>query len=52
MDLLLFLQVHLIVSGRLVLAGNSLHWLEYEGGCENGFVLKNYNMLKNKLKRT
>lgn len=42
----------LIVSGSLVLAGNTLHWLEYESSCENGFVIKNYNKLKNKLKRT
>ena len=42
----------LIVSGSLVLAGNTLHWLEYEVSCENGVVLKNYNKLKSKLNKT
>jgi|GEM_PF-2971455 len=36
----------LIVSGSLVLAGNTLHWLEYHGSCENGVVMKNYKKIK------
>ena len=41
----------LIVSGSLVLAGNTLHWLEYEASCENGIVLKNYNKLRSNLNK-
>lgn len=28
----------LVVSGSVVLLGNTLHWLEYHGHCEQGFV--------------
>jgi hypothetical protein len=28
----------LVVSGSAVLAGNTLHWLEYHGRCEQGVV--------------
>lgn len=26
----------LVLSGSIVVAGNTLHWLEYEATCENG----------------
>lgn len=30
----------LAVSGSVVLLGNTLHWVEYHGRCETGFVSK------------
>ena len=27
-----------IVSGSVVLAGNTIHWLEYQGTCEGGYL--------------
>lgn len=30
-----------IISGSIVLVGNSLHWLEYQGSCEDGLLLRN-----------
>lgn len=30
----------LVVSGSVVLAGNTLHWMEYHGRCEQGLVNK------------
>lgn len=30
--------VTFVVSGSIVLAGNTLHWLEYQGTCESGFL--------------
>ena len=41
-----------VISGGLVLAGNTLHWLEYQGTCKDGIVLKSINKLKKKLKKS
>ena len=41
-----------VISGGVVLAGNTLHWLEYQGTCKDGIVLKSFNKLKRKLKKT
>jgi len=30
----------LIISGSIVLVGNSLHWLEYQSTCDEGLLLK------------
>jgi len=27
-----------VVSGGVVLAGNSLHWLEFHGTCDSGYI--------------
>ena len=35
-----------VISGSLVLAGNTIHWLEYHTSCEKGVFLKSYNELK------
>jgi hypothetical protein len=29
-----------IISGSIVLVGNSLHWLEYQGTCSDGYLNK------------
>lgn len=36
----------LIVSGSIVMLGNTIHWLEYHGSCEKGFVSKKLNKYK------
>ena len=41
----------LVVSGSLVLIGNTLHWLEYQGTCNNGFIIKNYEKFKTELQK-
>ena len=38
-----------IVSGSIVIAGKTLHWLEYQGTCEDSILLKNINRLKNNI---
>ncbi|MDP2561593.1 hypothetical protein [Psychrobium sp. 1_MG-2023] len=40
----------LVVSGSVVLVGNTLHWLEYHSRCEGGAVdkLMNIELLDNK----
>ena len=30
--------VSLVASGSIVLIGNTLHWLEFHGGCDEGFI--------------
>jgi len=30
--------VSFVVSGSAVLVGNTLHWLEYQGTCETGYL--------------
>ena len=29
-----------IVSGSIVLTGNTIHWLEYQGTCSDGYLNK------------
>jgi hypothetical protein len=40
-----------LVSGSLVMIGNTMHWLEYQGTCDNGFILKSYEKFKTKLEK-
>jgi len=28
----------LLISGSIVLAGNTVHWLEYQGACSDGYL--------------
>ena len=32
--------VSFVVSGSIVLAGNTIHWLEYQGRCEDSYLSK------------
>jgi len=32
-----------IVSGSIVLVGNTVHWMEKQGKCDDAFILKTYN---------
>jgi len=32
--------VSFVVSGSIVLAGNTIHWLEYQGRCDEGYLSK------------
>ena len=36
----------LLVSGSVVLIGNTLHWLEYQGSCEEGVIASYLDKLK------
>ena len=36
----------LVLSGGVILAGNTLHWLEYQGTCEDGILRKSFSKLK------
>ena len=36
----------LLVSGSIVLVGNSLHWLEYQGRCDESFLKEQVSRLK------
>lgn len=36
----------LLVSGSVVLIGNTLHWLEYQGSCDEGAIAKYLAKLK------
>jgi len=36
----------LLVSGSVVLIGNTLHWLEYQGSCEEGMIASYLDKLK------
>jgi len=38
--------VTFVVSGSVVLAGNTLHWLEYQGVCDEGFLVESVATLK------
>ncbi len=40
----------LVVSGSVVVVGNSLRWLEYQGRCEQGVIQRSMNLLKGKAK--
>ena len=35
-----------VVSGSVVLAGNTLHWLEYQGICDEGFLVESVAAFK------
>ena len=37
------------VSGSIVLAGNTVHWLEYQGRCDESEFSKQINRLKEKI---
>ncbi len=41
----------LIVSGSIVAIGNTIHWLEYQGMCEKGFVSKKLKHFKDKINK-
>jgi len=34
-----------LVSGSIVLVGNTLHWLEYQGSCDDGLIQSSINIL-------
>lgn len=34
-----------LVSGSIVLVGNTLHWLEYQGSCDDGMVKTSINWI-------
>lgn len=36
----------LIISGSIVLIGNTIHWLEYQSTCDEGFLRKSIYKLK------
>ncbi|MBL4584597.1 MAG: hypothetical protein JKX83_08270 [Pseudomonadales bacterium] len=36
-----------VISGGIVLTTNTLHWLEYQGSCDDGVILKSVEKLKN-----
>ncbi len=36
-----------VVSGSVILIGNTLHWFEYEGTCEGGMVAEYVCLFKN-----
>ena len=35
-----------VISGGIVLVGNTLYWLEYQGTCKDGLILKGLDQLK------
>jgi len=35
-----------VISGGIVLTNNTLHWLEYQGTCDEGILLKSVDKLK------
>jgi hypothetical protein len=35
----------LLVSGSIVLVGNTLHWLEYQGSCDESVLQSSFNAL-------
>ncbi|GGY47038.1 hypothetical protein GCM10011297_19990 [Bacterioplanes sanyensis] len=39
--------ITLVVSGSVILIGNTLHWVEYEGTCEGGMVAEYVGLFKN-----
>jgi len=41
--------VTLVVSGSIVVIGNTLHWVEYQGTCESGYVSQYVKIFKEKL---
>lgn len=44
--------VSLVVSGSVVVVGNTIHWVEYQGTCDSGYVSEYVKVFKEKLKRT
>ena len=38
--------VTFVVSGSVILVGNTLHWLEYQGICDEGFLVDSVTKLK------
>lgn len=36
-----------VVSGSIVLIGNTLHWLEYQGTCDDGMISKFKQEIRN-----
>jgi len=36
----------LLVSGSVILIGNTLHWLEYQGSCDEGVIANYLDKLK------
>ncbi len=41
--------VSFVVSGSVVLVGNTLHWLEYQGACEESFLSSQIELLKSNI---
>jgi len=39
-----------VLSGGIILVGNTLHWLEYQGTCEDSALLKGIRTLQRKVK--
>jgi hypothetical protein len=39
-----------VISGGITLVGNTLHWLEYQGTCEDSALLKGMRTLKKDVK--
>jgi hypothetical protein len=37
----------MLVSGSVILAGNTIHWLEYHGRCDEGLIKKTLSKFKN-----
>jgi len=33
----------IIISGSIVLVGNTIHWLEKQGKCDDAFIIETYN---------
>lgn len=42
--------VTLVVSGSIVVAGNTIHWMEYQGRCENSELSQRIKKLKHDIK--
>ena len=38
-----------LVSKSIVIAGNAVHWLEYQGVCDDGALSRGVSSLKNKI---
>ena len=41
-----------VVSGSVVLVGNTLHWVEFQGTCEDGAVAEYVRLFKEKFNKT